>query len=112
MTDANVLHRHIKMASSSDPDERAESARELKPFLQNPTASAILLEMLSDSDWRVRRAAVESILDAHLPHIIPQILLALYDEENAGRRNAAIDILSRFGPDILPYLESHLQTTN
>jgi HEAT repeat protein len=112
MTEANILQRHIKMASSSDPDERAESARELKPFLQNPTASAILLEMLSDSDWRVRRAAVESILDAHLPNIIPQILLALYDEENAGRRNAAIDILSRFGPDIFPYLESHLQTTN
>jgi HEAT repeat protein len=112
MTEANVLQRHIKMASSSDPDERAESARELKPFLENPAASAILLEMLSDSDWRVRRAAVESVLDAHLPHIIPQILLALYDEENAGRRNAAIDILSRFGTDILPYLESHLQTTN
>jgi HEAT repeat protein len=112
MTETNVLQRHIKMANSSDPDERAESARELKPFLQNPTASAILVEMLSDSDWRVRRAAVESVLDAHLPQTIPQILLALYDEENAGRRNAAIDILSRFGPDILPFLESHLQTTN
>lgn len=112
MTETNLLQRHLKMANSSDPDERAESARELKPFLQNPTASAILLEMLSDSDWRVRRAAVESVLDAHLPHTIPQILLALYDEENAGRRNAAIDILSRFGPDILPFLESHLQTTN
>jgi HEAT repeat protein len=112
MTETNLLQRHLKMANSSDPDERAESARELKPFLQNPTASAILLEMLSDSDWRVRRAAVESVLDAHLPHTIPQILMALYDEENAGRRNAAIDILSRFGPEILPFLESHLQTTN
>ncbi len=100
------------MASSADPDERAESARELKAFLQNPAASVILLEMLADTDWRVRRAAVESFLDAHIPHIIPQILLALYDEENAGRRNAAIDILSRFGADILPYLEPHLQTTN
>ena len=62
MTETNVLQRHIKMANSSDPDERAESARELKPFLQNPTASAILLEMLGDADWRVRRAAVESVL--------------------------------------------------
>ncbi len=112
MTETNVLQRHIKMANSSDPDERAESARELKPFLQNPTASAILVEMLADADWRVRRAAVESVLDAHLPDTIPQIILALYDEENAGRRNAAIDILTRFGPDILPFLESHLQTTN
>lgn len=112
MTETNLLQRHLRLANSSDPDERAESARELKLFLQNPTASTTLLEMLSDSDWRVRRAAVESVLDAHLPQTIPQILLALYDEENAGRRNAAIDILSRFGPDILPFLESHLQTTN
>lgn len=100
------------MAQSSSADERAEAARELKVFLRNDTASAILVDLLGDSDWRVRRAAVESFLEMRAQNAIPLILLSLYDEENAGKRNAAIDILSRYGKEVVPYLEPHLKTEN
>ena len=110
MTETNLLQRYMHLASSENPDERAESARELKTFLENPAASSLLLVMLGDIDWRVRKAAVESFVDARIQHTIPDILLALYDDENAGRRNAAIDILIRFQDDIVPYLEPHLKS--
>jgi HEAT repeat protein len=110
MTETNLLQRYMRLATSEDPDERAESARELKVFLENSAASALLLVMLGDIDWRVRKAAVESFVDAHVPRTIPDVLMALYDDENAGRRNAAIDILIHFRDDIIPYLEPHLKS--
>ncbi len=110
MTETNLLQRYMRLATSEDPDERAESARELKTFLQNSAASSLLLVMLGDIDWRVRKAAVESFVGAHILRTIPDVLMALYDDENAGRRNAAIDILIQFHDDIIPYLEPHLKS--
>lgn len=112
MTETNILNRYQAMAHSQDADERAEAARDLKEFLRNDSACSILAELLGDSDWRVRRAAVESFLEMRAHNAIPQILQALYTEDNAGKRNAAIDILTRFGKEIIPYLEPHLNSDN
>lgn len=112
MTDTNVLNRYQALAHSEEADERAEAARDLKEFLRNEAACAILVELLGDSDWRVRRAAVESFLEMRAHNAIPQILQSLYAEDNAGKRNAAIDILTRFGKEIIPYLEPHLNSDN
>src|SRR3990172_5248143 len=105
-----MMENYLQLARSENADDRAEAARELKSFLKEDIACATLMELSGDPDWRVRRAAVESFLEAHEPKTLPTILQALYDEENAGKRNAALDILSRFGKEIIPFLAPHLQS--
>ncbi len=98
--------------SSADPDQREEAARELQAFLPEEAVIDALIELLGDADWRVRRASVESILTVVPQLVMPRILQCLYDEDNAGRRNAAIDLLNRFGKTIVPHIELHLKSRN
>lgn len=60
---------------------------------------------LGDSSWRIRKEAVNLFLS--LPHVqdfAERIVALLYDEENAGLRNAAAEILVKLGSAILPVL--------
>jgi HEAT repeat protein len=99
-------------SSSSDADQRAEAARELHIYLPHREAVECLSRLLGDEDWRVRRAAVESFLAATPGSWISVVFDCLYDEENAGKRNAAITVLSQLGAQILPYLAPHLQSSS
>ena len=112
MTEASVVQRYLQLSRSGEADDRAEAARELKNFLRNEAASTALVELLGDTDWRVRRAAVESFVEMRPHQVLPALLMSLYDEENAGRRNAAIDVLTRYGREILPFLQPHLNSDN
>lgn len=112
MAESNLMQRYLQLAGSQEADDRAEAARELKPFLRVDQAWSTLVELLGDTDWRVRRAAVESFVEMRPHQAIPSLLMALYDEENAGRRNAAIDVLVRYGREILSFLQPHLNSEN
>ncbi|MBE0502687.1 MAG: HEAT repeat domain-containing protein [Desulfuromonadales bacterium] len=60
---------------------------------------------LGDSSWRIRKEAINLFLA--LPGAIvsaERIVALLYDEENAGLRNAAAEILIKLGPSVLPVL--------
>lgn len=60
---------------------------------------------LGDSSWRIRKEAINLFLA--LPGAIlsaERIVALLYDEENAGLRNAAAEILIKLGPGVLPVL--------
>jgi len=60
---------------------------------------------LGDSSWRIRKEAINLFLA--LPGAIAsaeRIVALLYDEENAGLRNAAAEILIKLGSAILPIL--------
>ncbi len=107
-----TLQHLLNLKSSADPDQREQAARELRSFLPNAHAIDALIGLLGDSDWRVRRASVDSILTGDSQILTPQVLQSLYDEENAGRRNAAIDLLTRFGRKIVPHLGPHLNSGN
>lgn len=104
----DILH----LARSTDVDDRETAARELQNHPFDATVRATLLDLMGDSDWRVRRAAIEALLTSHRAEVIPEILYALYEETNAGKRNAALDALNRCGREILPFLEPHLQSKN
>lgn len=106
------VNEYLTLAKSSDPDDRAEAGRQLGSFLVHADAAVVLTELLGDTDWRVRRAAVDSFLQAHLPQNLPLVIDALHDERNAGKRNAALSILSSFGVEIVPLAGPYLRSEN
>lgn len=65
----------------------------------------LLFQGFGDASWRVRKEAADLFL--RLPsrlELIGEIIQLLHAEENAGLRNAAVDILVRMGRDAIPML--------
>ncbi len=106
--DTATHHHLLDGARSTVAEEREAAARGMKACLESESIRSTLLDLLGDPDWRVRRAAVESFLERRLPEAVPELLQALYEEANAGRRNASLDILTQYGSAVLPYLKPHL----
>ncbi|HJZ11722.1 MAG TPA: HEAT repeat domain-containing protein, partial [Acidobacteriota bacterium] len=108
MQETKSLQQWLALAASQQSEDREVAARALRAYVHDHSGTTALIKLLGDTDWRVRRAAVETFLQAQQLHTVPMVLEALYEEENAGKRNAALDILSRFGKGIIPYLEPHI----
>jgi HEAT repeat protein len=102
----------LPLARSAEVDDREAAARELQNHPFSAAVRSTLLDLMGDSDWRVRRAAIDSLISSRRTEVIPEILYALYEETNAGKRNAALDALNRYGREILPYLDPHLLSKN
>jgi HEAT repeat protein len=102
----------LELARSADLDDRETAARELQKYPFDEAVRSTLLDLMGDSDWRVRHAAVDALITGRRTEVIPEILYALYEEANAGKRNAAIVALHCYGREILPYLEPHLLSKN
>lgn len=92
-----------RQATSSEVEVRRKAALALAEV---PAAEAVplLADLLGDSNWRVRKAAVESALAHPLPAIVPTLLEGLYDPANAGRRNTCLETLVKEGPPVLPFV--------
>ena len=107
------------MSAALDPRERQsilsdlanedEEVRRLavERLVQLPADESlpILAERLGDASWRVRKAAVECLAAA--PEDWPvadHLLRALADDENPGRRNAAVEALVRIGRRVVDAL--------
>src|ERR671919_2465075 len=102
----DILH----LARSGDVDDRETAARELQNYPFDAAVRSTLLDLMGDPDWRVRHAAVDVLITTRRTEVVPEILYALYEEANAGKRNAAIVALHCYGREILPYLEPHLRS--
>jgi HEAT repeat protein len=63
-----------------------------------------LAAAIGDASWRVRKAALELLLEAPADAILPLLVAGLRDEGNAGRRNSAMEALVRLGPAAVPAL--------
>jgi len=86
-------------------EEIRRLAVERLSLLAAADAVAPLVECLGDPSWRVRKAAVERLAaleDSAGP--VRALVAALSDGENPGRRNAALEALTRFGPAAVPSL--------
>jgi HEAT repeat protein len=88
---------------SDDPDVRQRVAW-LLAERREPGAGDLLLELLGDRDWRVRKTAVDALSGRVSDRILRALVEALRDDTNAGRRNSASDALVRFGRESLPFL--------
>ena len=96
---------HIKaLLSSADEDHRLEGVRELA-VMENGSAQELLFGAFADPSWRVRKAATDLFLAQPASRQqIGSIIALLHAGDNAGLRNAAVDMLVRMGTDAVPKL--------
>jgi len=86
-------------------EEIRRLAVERLSLLPAADAVALLVECLGDQSWRVRKAAVERLTALEHPAgPVRALVAALADGENSGRRNAALEALTRFGSVAVPSL--------
>ena len=93
----------------ASPD--VETRRRAAIALADETAATALPwldTLLGDPNWRVRKAAVETVLALPTEAVMPTLIQALYDPENAGKRNSAYESLVKAGPSVLPHVYDHL----
>lgn len=65
----------------------------------------LLVERLGDADWRVRKAAIERLIACpEVEAVARELIGALADGENPGRRNAAVEALVHCGSRVVPAL--------
>lgn len=92
---------------SPDSEERIAAVRQM---LNLPEPSMRLFVLgLGDEDWRVRKVAVETFFGlAHPENLIEELIELLHQQENAGLRNAAIEILVGLGSVAVPELQREI----
>jgi len=105
------MDKLMELIASTDPDARQMAVGELK---RRPMGQSLplLLRLLGDEDWRVRKASAQVLVGAPDAAVVKGILGCLYDEENAGLRNTAMETLHRIGVAILPHVLGELNHTD
>ncbi len=90
--------------NSPDEETRLQGLRDLA--VSNPLDGlGLIFTAFGDCSWRVRKAAIDLFLSMPIRReLIGEIVELLHAEENAGLRNAAVEILSRMGRDAVPML--------
>lgn len=100
------------LLTSADEDLRLEGVRQLAGG-DDESAQFFLFKAFGDPSWRVRKAATDLFLS--LPasrQQIDRIIELLHAGDNAGLRNAAVDMLVRIGGEAVPRLLSHANSTD
>ena len=90
MTDLLDLLRH------GEEPARRRAVAELGGSAR-PEAIAPLLVAVGDDSWAVRQAAMEALVGFPPGHLLPALESALRDDDDAGSRNAAMEIYVRLG---------------
>jgi len=97
----------IQALKSADEEKRLQGLRALAE--DHPEQSMdLIFHALGDESWRVRKEAVGLFM--HLPlecKEVAAIIELLYAEDNAGLRNAAVEILTRMGRGVVAALVEH-----
>jgi HEAT repeat protein len=72
-----------------------------------------VLESFTDDSWRIRKTALDVLIEGYSPHVFLRDLIdLLYLEDNAGARNTAIEALIQLGKKGLPDLIEAFDTDN
>jgi HEAT repeat protein len=73
----------------------------------------LLIKAMTDVSWRVRKSAVDILLEEYSPdQYIRGMIDLLYIEENAGARNSAIEALIKLGRKATIFLIEGFKTSN
>jgi HEAT repeat protein len=104
VTTANNREQIAALLHAADEEVRLEGVRALGTAAAEAPLD-LVFQGLGDPSWRVRKEAADLFL--RLPSCreqIGEIIELLHAEENAGLRNAAVDILVRMGRAAVPFL--------
>jgi HEAT repeat protein len=91
-----------------DAEERREAAVDLSRAGRG--AVPLLLRALGDTDWRVRKTAVEGLVAFGGDDVTEGLVHRLSAEDNAGARNSAIEALVQIGAPAVGFLLPLLDT--
>jgi HEAT repeat protein len=105
MPDIEVLGKKLQ---SSDAEERREATVALGN--EGAQAAPLLFRAMADTDWRVRKTAVEALVAIKGQSVITGLIEALNASDNAGARNSAIEALVQIGGSALETLLPVLTT--
>jgi len=111
-TDHNQREREAIVHDLQSPDDEMRRLA-VERLLSLPPGEALghLVEHLGDDSWRVRKAAVERLVDLGDVHPVEDALIgALADGENSGRRNSAFEALAGIGRSVVPKLVEALES--
>jgi HEAT repeat protein len=103
MNDRSLIEALRRDSRDNNSDVRQKVARILTERSDVESLN-ILVDLAGDPDWRVRKAAIEGLEANPTEDVLKALIPALYDQANAGRRNAASEALRAFGPRALPFL--------
>ena len=94
-----------------DPEVRIQALKDLQSRSEKPYIVSALITCLGDENWRVRKTAIEMLLDMRGENIIEQLINTLY-QENANARNSSIEALIELGPEATDYLIKEFKHAN
>jgi HEAT repeat protein len=93
---------------SKNPEARRVCVEKIAEHPSQESLS-LLFETIGDENWRVRKTAAESLAHLHnFEGFYKQIFSALDSEENAGKRNTAVEIIIRIGEDAVTHVTDFL----
>lgn len=86
------------------------SALETVRRVKERSFARYVLELLGDSEWRVRESAILTLLDIGMDEsLIDGLVSLLGSEDNAGNRNSAMEVLIGMGKDVVLPLMSRIK---
>ena len=103
MNDGDLIDALRRDSQDQNSDVRQRVARILMERSDEESLE-MLVRLAGDPDWRVRKAAIEGLEANPSEDVVKALIPALYDQGNAGRRNAAADALRAIESRALPYL--------
>lgn len=105
------MEKTDQISRMMEPEEEEKRLQRLRDLAAEETDSLIpeIFRSLGDPSWRVRKEAEEVLLALPaVENLAGEVIELLHSEDNAGLRNAAVEILVRLGRSVVPELVTEL----
>lgn len=111
---ASHLAEIVTILRDGDEEARLDAVRQLSKEPADPAERkatlAVLIDVMGDDDWQVRKEAVASVLCwTDLQLLSEGLVEAMGEPDNIGRRNAVIEAVMRLGAVCIDPLLRHLK---
>jgi len=104
------MDNYIQLLQSPEEEQRLQALRGLIRAI-GEQGEVYLLAAMGDESWRVRKEATELFFSLPLTDKrLSAVIHLLYSQDNAGLRNAAVDVLVRLGREAVPALLRELSS--
>ncbi len=105
------IQRLKALLNDRNPELRRETVYSLMNIGDTSISIPLLIKAFEDTDWRVRKSAIEIMLGIRGEDVIRALIDTLYSE-NANQRNSAIEALITLGTEATDYLIKAFETND